>query len=60
MQVAAQAVDLDLKLVEMPTFIDRARMAIGLKPSAWLGLIAYLGIAFMLIWLPVKAARDGG
>jgi len=59
-QAPAQAVALDLKLDEMPTFIDRARMAIGFKPNAWLGLIAYLGVAFMLIWLPVKAARDGG
>jgi len=55
----AQAVALDLKPDELPTFIDRARMAIGFKPRAWLGLIAFLGIAVMLIWLPVKAARDG-
>jgi len=58
-QAPAQAVGLDLKLDEMPTFIDRARMAIGFEPRAWLGLIAFLGIAGMLIWLPVKAARDG-
>ena len=58
-QAPAQAVGLDLKLEELPTFIDSARMAIGFRPSAWLGLIAFLGIAVMLIYLPVKAARDG-
>ena len=58
-QAAAQAVALDLKLDETPTFIDRARMAIGLQPPAWLGLIAYAGVAFLLILVPLRASRDG-
>jgi len=41
----------------VPTFLDEARWAIGLKPNAWLGLIAFIGIGFLLIRSPLKAAR---
>jgi hypothetical protein len=58
-QATAQAVELDLKLDELPTFLDRARMAIGFKPQPWFGLIAFLGVAALLIWVPLKASRDG-
>jgi putative OPT family oligopeptide transporter len=58
-QAAAQVVELDLKLDETPTFLDRARMAIGFKPQPWFGLIAFLGVAALLIWVPLKASRDG-
>jgi len=56
-QAPAQLVGLDLKLDEVPTFIDRARMALGFQPQPWLGLIAFLGVAWALIWVPVRAAR---
>jgi putative OPT family oligopeptide transporter len=58
-QAPAQAVDLDLKVDEAPTFLDSARMAIGFRPQPWLGLIAFLGVAVLLIWVPLKASRDG-
>jgi putative OPT family oligopeptide transporter len=58
-QAAAQAVDLDLKLDELPTFLDRARMAIGIRPGAWLGLIAYIGVFLLLVFVPLRASRDG-
>jgi uncharacterized oligopeptide transporter (OPT) family protein len=58
-QAAAQAVELDLKIDEVPTFVDRARMAIGLQPNAWAGLIAYVGIFLMLVVVPLRASRDG-
>jgi putative OPT family oligopeptide transporter len=56
-QASAQAVELELKLDEVPTLIDRARMAIGFKPSAWLGLIAFIGVGLLLTWVPLRAAR---
>jgi len=55
----AAAVELDLKSDEVPTFIDRARMAMGVRPNAWAGLIAYAGVALLLIWVPLRASRDG-
>jgi putative OPT family oligopeptide transporter len=58
-QAAAQAVDLDLKLDELPTFLDRARMAIGIRPGAWMGLIAYIGVFLLLVFVPLRASRDG-
>ena len=58
-QASAQAVDLGLKVDEVPTFIDRARMAIGWSPSAWGGLIAFIGVGLLLTVVPLRASRDG-
>jgi putative OPT family oligopeptide transporter len=58
-QASAQAVELGLKLDEVPTFIDRLRMAIGLPPSAWMGLIAFIGVGLLLTVVPLRSARDG-
>ncbi len=51
--------ELDLKLDEAPTFLDRARMALGIVPNAWAGLIAYVGVFLLLVWLPLRASRNG-
>ena len=56
-QAAAQTVELALKLDEVPTFLDRARMAIGIAPGAWLGLIAYVGVFLLLVFVPLRASR---
>jgi hypothetical protein len=58
-QASAQAVELGLKLDEVPTFIDRLRMAIGWSPSAWAGLIAFIGVGLLLTVVPLRASRDG-
>ena len=58
-KASAQAVDLGLKVDEVPTFIDRARMAIGWSPSAWGGLIAFIGVGLLLTVVPLRASRDG-
>jgi hypothetical protein len=34
-------------------------MAIGLSPSSWLGLIAFIGVGLFLTVVPVRASRDG-
>lgn len=49
---------LGIKADEVPTFLDRARGAIGLEPSAWLGLVAFLGVLALLVWLPLRASAD--
>ncbi len=41
----------------VPTFLDKLRWAIGREKSGWWGLIAFLGVAFLLIVPPLKAAR---
>ena len=58
-QAGAQAVQLELKLDEVPTLIDRTRMAIGWSPSAWMGLIAFVGVGLLLTVVPARASRDG-
>jgi len=49
---------LGLKADEVPTFFDRVRGLVGLTPRVWLGLIAFLGGIWMLVWLPLKASRQ--
>jgi putative OPT family oligopeptide transporter len=51
--------ELGLKADEVPTFLDRLRGAIGLQPTAWLGLIAFAGVGWLLTWVPLRASRDG-
>ncbi|UCF68749.1 MAG: oligopeptide transporter, OPT family [Acidobacteriota bacterium] len=46
-----------LKADEVPSFLDSARGWLGLGPEPWLGLIAFLGVLLMLVWLPLRAAR---
>ena len=58
-QASAQAIELGLKLDEIPTFIDRARMAIGWSPSAWAGLIAFIGVGLLLTVVPLRESRNG-
>jgi hypothetical protein len=55
---AAYTAELGLKADELPTFLDSMRGAIGLNPQAWLGLIAFLGVLYLLAWVPVKASRE--
>jgi len=49
---------LGLKADEVPTFFDRLRGFVGLTPRVWLGLVAFLGGIWMLVWLPLKASRQ--
>jgi putative OPT family oligopeptide transporter len=49
---------LGIKADEVPTFLDRLRGGIGLEPSAWLGLIAFVGCGWLLTWVPFKASKD--
>jgi uncharacterized oligopeptide transporter (OPT) family protein len=56
----AMTAELGIKSDEVPTFFDRARGGIGLTPSAWAGLIAYLVVGWLLIAVPLKASREGG
>ncbi|MHC4077550.1 MAG: OPT family oligopeptide transporter [Planctomycetota bacterium] len=42
----------------VPTFLDKLRWAIGREPNAWFGLIAFIGIGWLLISKPLKAARS--
>jgi putative OPT family oligopeptide transporter len=49
---------LGLKGDEVASFLDRARGAIGFDANAWLGLIGFLGVGAMLVWLPLRAARE--
>jgi putative OPT family oligopeptide transporter len=48
---------LGLKGDEVATFLDKARGVIGFEANPWLGLIAFLGVGAMLVWLPLRAAR---
>lgn len=41
----------------VPTFLDQIRWKLGQTPNAWFGLIAFLGVAWMLVRGPLKAAR---
>jgi hypothetical protein len=50
---------LGLKADEVPTFLDSARGALALTPSAWFGLIAFLGVLYLLVWVPLRASRNG-
>ena len=47
-----------IKAEDVPTFMDRLRRAIGFEPTAWLGLIAFIGAGLLLTWLPIRASRD--
>jgi putative OPT family oligopeptide transporter len=49
---------LGLKADEVPTFLDRLRGGIGLQPSAWLGLIAFAGVGWLLTWVPFRASQN--
>jgi hypothetical protein len=49
---------LGIKADEVPTFLDRLRGSIGVEPSAWLGLIAFAGVGWLLTWVPFKASQD--
>ncbi len=43
----------------VPTFLDSARNALGATPNAWLGLICFAGVAYMLTKVPMKSIRGG-
>jgi putative OPT family oligopeptide transporter len=42
---------------DVPTFLDSARNAMAVAPNAWLGLIAFAGVLYLLVRLPLKEAR---
>ena len=42
----------------VPTFLDRARDAMGVEPISWLGLIAFLGVGYMLARTTVNVSKD--
>jgi putative OPT family oligopeptide transporter len=44
---------------DVPTFLDRARETIGVSPNPWLGLIAFVGVFYLLARVPLKVARRG-
>jgi len=41
------------------TFFDSARAALDIVPTAWGGIIAFLGVGLLLVYLPLKASRQG-
>ena len=43
---------------DVPTFLDRTRDWIGATPNPWFGLVAFVGVAYMLIASTLKASRD--
>jgi putative OPT family oligopeptide transporter len=47
-----------LKPDDVPTFLDRARLAMGIEPQPWLGLIAFIGVYILLVWIPLRASRN--
>jgi uncharacterized oligopeptide transporter (OPT) family protein len=49
---------LGIKSDEVPTFLDRIRGFIGMQPTAWLGLIAFGVVGWLLTWVPYRASRD--
>jgi putative OPT family oligopeptide transporter len=55
----ALATSLGLKPDEVPSFLDRARGAIGFEAEPWLGLVAFIGVFLALVWLPLRASRNG-
>ncbi|MEE8277808.1 MAG: oligopeptide transporter, OPT family [Thermoanaerobaculia bacterium] len=46
-------------LEDVPTFLDSARQAIGVRPNPWVGLIAFAGVLYLLTRVPLKAATEG-
>jgi len=56
--VAANAT-MGLAADEIPSFLDRLRGMIGFEPNAWLGVVAFAGVAYLLIWVPLRTARRG-
>jgi len=52
--------EMGLKPTDVPTFLDKARLAIGLQPQAWLGLVAFVGVLLLLVWVPLRASRKSG
>jgi putative OPT family oligopeptide transporter len=49
-----------LKPDDVPTFLDKARLAIGIEPQPWLGLIAFVGVLLLLVWVPLRASQKTG
>jgi len=43
---------------DVPTFLDRARDMMNVTPNAWFGLIAFAGVAYLLIGSTLKASRE--
>jgi hypothetical protein len=54
----AMTAELGIKADEVPTFLDRIRGFIGLRPTPWLGLVAIAGGLWLLTWLPLKSVRN--
>ena len=55
---AAMTDSMGLKPDDVPTFLDRARSAIGFQPQPWLGLIAFVGVLILLVWVPLRASQN--
>ncbi len=43
-----------------PGLLSFQRLTFGFEPQAWLGIIAYLLVIYLLVWLPIKRMREGG
>jgi putative OPT family oligopeptide transporter len=54
----AQNEALGIKVDEVPTFLDQIRGSIGFSPKAWLGLLGFLGVGFLLIRVPIRASEN--
>jgi putative OPT family oligopeptide transporter len=50
--------ELGIKSDEVPTFLDHLRGAIGMQPTAWLGLIGFGVVGWLLTWVPFRASRN--
>ncbi len=42
---------------DVPTFLDNMRASWGITPNPWLGLIAFLGVGYLLVREPMKSIR---
>jgi len=46
-----------LKPDDVPTFLDRARLALNFRPQPWLGLISFVGVLVLLVWVPLRVSQ---
>jgi putative OPT family oligopeptide transporter len=53
----AMTESMGLRPDDVPTFLDKARFAIGFEPQPWFGLIAFVGVLLLLVWVPLRASR---
>jgi hypothetical protein len=43
-----------------PWLLSFQTLTFGAEPRAWLGVVAYLLVLYLLVWVPVRRMREGG